>query len=964
MKDNHKSQVKAAGMKAGLKLGDKERIVTAFDKGNTAAIIPGNNLDLETNDYFYWQKTGETSYQITPKKLKSKDDSNIGVWHDKFQDTDYAHLKVPLEKRIFSDCPNDAKGFQDNIHIQIAYHIIDVLKIFAVHANDLVCTFNNLRRLDEDKDTKDFVGCFYGIEPEKYDCKNFKKYANMVRDYYHAYFDLNKGIQESTKTDNDESRHSHNISKKGESKPLGSVGTMWPNGPEQAPNTVAKNEPKQNIKDQDLLIILSVLSNTRQSVSHGEDEEVKGKPRINYILNPDKFDEAIKERMKILCTGRIDQLNDSFIENNAKNNLPILFDVYNVNEDEDARKTITCEFYDYVVKKTDKNLGFSIKQIREILMPKYFPALVEYKYETKSEQKKKEDPGYLTCRQKVYLLLDFMIYKVYKDDKDDKNRQEELVNKLRGTVKKNDNEKQAIYTKAADFCNEQLNGKIEQLQAKLNNIRTNQVDSCVTETMKKWLAPYLVNADSIHIFAQYVYFLTRFLDGKEINDLITTLISKFENIASFMCVACKSGIAVNFNDTYKLFEQSEKIAQNLRLINSFSRMNMQNKSAKIPPGSPDAIKGVEYVDAARLLDFDDSKRAKDKDDKDETDEAYVTRELKLDQKVDHSARNFIANNVINSRRFQYVVRHVNPKTAKDMMIKPVVKFVLNKLDENLPGSNDKGKNCQGVIDKYCERIYKGENKPAKNKQIDELCNTLTGIKFEDFLSVKQEVDKDPSAKKEKERLKGLISLYLLVMYTIVKNLVYVNARYVMAIYRREQDAELHEVFDKNEPCSLTQKAIDEHWGNSKKKRHWDNMRNNIVQLPDTVFKFYRNAICHLNVVQYAPSLLKNNSGIKFSSWFSLYHFLCQAYLWVHRRQQRIDELLNKETPTSEEKIKQDIWNMFKKTAEEKRYGKNLLKILNTPFGYNHGRYNALSVEKLFDRNQKESNADKNESAQS
>ena len=41
-----------------------------------------------------------------------------------------------------------------------------------------------------------------------------------------------------------------------------------------------------------------------------------------------------------------------------------------------------------------------------------------------------------------------------------------------------------------------------------------------------------------------IYMLTYFLDGKEINDLLTTLISKFDNIKEFLKIMKSSAIDV------------------------------------------------------------------------------------------------------------------------------------------------------------------------------------------------------------------------------------------------------------------------------------------------------------------------------------------------------------------------------------------------------------------------------------
>ena len=52
------------------------------------------------------------------------------------------------------------------------------------------------------------------------------------------------------------------------------------------------------------------------------------------------------------------------------------------------------------------------------------------------------------------------------------------------------------------------------------------------------------NASDLLYFSKMIYMLTYFLDGKEINDLLTTLISKFDNIKEFLKIMKSSAVKV------------------------------------------------------------------------------------------------------------------------------------------------------------------------------------------------------------------------------------------------------------------------------------------------------------------------------------------------------------------------------------------------------------------------------------
>ena len=80
---------------------------------------------------------------------------------------------------------------------------------------------------------------------------------------------------------------------------------------------------------------------------------------------------------------------------------------------------------------------------------------------------------------------------------------------------------------------------------------------------------FISYADSVSEFTKLIYLLTRFLSGKEINDLVTTLINKFDNIRSFLEILDELGLERTFTDEYRFFERSTKYLAQLIELNSF-----------------------------------------------------------------------------------------------------------------------------------------------------------------------------------------------------------------------------------------------------------------------------------------------------------------------------------------------------------------------------------------------------------
>ena len=438
-------------------------------------------------------------------------------------------------------------------------------------------------------------------------------------------------------------------------------------------------------------------------------------------------------------------------------------------------------------------------------------------------------------------------------------------------------------------------------------------------------------------FTKLIYLMTLFLDGKEINDLLTTLIHAFENIASFLDVMRQKQIPCSFRDKYDFFTGSADIARQLRYVNSFARMTKETIAGKL----------IMFEDAARILGTDFSAEELRPYIEDNILDKEKLRRLPGTKNPDTGFRNFIISNVIESRQFRYVVRYGNPLKLREYMdCRPLVEYVLNELPDSL---------LQRYFELYFDNIL-----TDRKGRVRRLADMLVGLRFTDFENVQQR--ENALENRDKQQKKAIISLYLNVLYQIIKNLVYINSRYTMAFFCRERDKVVlgskdmcydglaRESIEKRaaEIQELEKKSAME--GNKvngrilwKKKRVHDYLESNLLprvkdgkkeEVP--IITEYRNMVEHLSVVRNGNQYI---SGIRrVDSWFSLYHYLMQRLL-ADRMKNRPDEDMPKR-----------VKEYFAKTEEHGTYSMDFVKVLNMPFAYNLPRYKTLSIDGQFDKN--------------
>lgn len=869
--EKKKSSVKAAGMKSIL-VSENKMYITSFGKGNSAVL----EYEVDNNDYNQTQLSSEDSSNIELHGVNevnitfsSKRGNESGVEINTSNPThrsgesspvrwDMLGLKSELEKRFFG------KTFDDNIHIQLIYNILDIEKILAVYVTNIVYALNNMLGIKKSESYDDFMG--YLSARNTYEVFTHPDKSNLS--------DKAKGnIKKSFSTFNDLLK----------TKRLGYFGLEEP----KTKDTRVSQAYKKRVYH-----MLAIVGQIRQSVFHDKSSKLD-EDLYSFI---DIIDSEYRETLDYLVDERFDSINKGFIQGN-KVNISLLIDMMKGYEPDDIIRL----YYDFIVLKSQKNLGFSIKKLREKMLD-------EYGFRFKDKQ-------YDSVRSKMYKLMDFLLFCNYY--RNDVIAGEALVRKLRFSM--TDDEKEGIYADEAAKLWGKFRNDFENIADHMNGDVIKELGKADMDFDEKILDSEKKNASDLLYFSKMIYMLTYFLDGKEINDLLTTLISKFDNIKEFLKIMKSSAVDVECELTagYKLFNDSQRITNELFIVKNIASMRKPAASAKL----------TMFRDALTILGIDDNI----------TDDR-ISEILKLKEKGKgiHGLRNFITNNVIESSRFVYLIKYANAQKIREVAKnEKVVMFVLG-----------------GIPDTQIERYYKScVEVPDMNSSLEakrsELARMIKNIRFDDFKNVKQQAKGRENV--AKERAKAVIGLYLTVMYLLVKNLVNVNARYVIAIHCLERDFGLYkeiipELASKNlkndyrilsqtlcELCDDRDESPNLFLKKNKRLRKC--VEVDINNADSSMTRKYRNCIAHLTVVRELKEYIGDIRTV--DSYFSIYHYVMQRCIT-----KREDDT------KQEDKIKYED-DLLKNHG----YTKDFVKAINSPFGYNIPRFKNLSIEQLFDRNE-------------
>lgn len=909
-----KSRSKAAGLKSAFAVNG-DVLLTSFGRGNDAVpeklITEEAVSELNTGKPKFTVEKPATSHSSSfgiKSHITAKADNPLAGRRANVGE-DALHAKEALEKRVFG------RAFpEDNIHIQLIYNILDIRKILSIYANNVVFTINSLRRLDEYDREQDYLGYLYTGN-------SFDRLWDIADRY--------------TVDDENWKTTAAGIANDFEKKQFQTINGFWDlldmiepymcyfseafycEASVKDPESGRKTACLKQRSDKDIYNILRILSIVRQICMHdnasmrtimytlGQNPEIERKNGYDELT--DLLDKLYNEKIVIV--------NRDFLRN-QKNNIEILSRIYGYTPDSPERNRLVQDFYDFKVLSQDKNLGFSIKKLREKLLdaPKLF---------------KVRDKKYDTMRSKLYSLIDFMLYRKFSNDH---AAVESFVEELRSLL--TEDEKENAYVRQAEklirdgFAQEIFGKMLPQIDPKaIGKIKGSRLSDDNISGIR-------LNANASY-FTKILNVVCMFLDGKEINELVSALVNKFSNIQSFVDVMRSQNIDCGFTRDYAIFAESGRISRELHVLKGIARM--QRSIAGLGDvkilGSDDKLHGVSrrvYTDAAYILGF--GERSEDND-------GYVDDYVssKLLGGADKNLRNFITNNVIKNRRFLYTVRYMNPKRAKKLVQNSaLVEMVLRDIPET-------------QIDRYYKScIEKKTFNPGLYEKTAALSEMITTLKIDDFEDVKQSPDKNAEydVKKQqrtsKERYKACIGLYLTVLYLICKNLVKINARYSIAIGCLERDTQLHGVNSYSAAYMTRDVFIANGWINSKKPAV-KSMKEQYSYLTPYIFTTYRNQIAHLAAVTNAYKYIPKMDKVK--SYFHLYHTVIQ-----HSILQQYEHDKNygrKGAPAVSERV----LGLLEQCREHNNYSRDLLRILNLPFGYNLPRFLNLSSEKFFEANE-------------
>lgn len=322
--EKKKSSVKAAGMKSIL-VSKNKMYITSFGKGNSAVL----EYEVDNNDYNQTQLSSKNSSNIELHGVNevnitfsSKHGFESGVEINTSNPThrsgesspvrgDMLGLKSELEKRFFG------KTFDDNIHIQLIYNILDIEKILAVYVTNIVYALNNMLGEGDDESHDDFMG--YLSAKNTYDVFTDPDESDLSKN-------IKGNIKKSLSKFNDLLK----------TKRLGYFGLEEP----KTKDTNALEAYKKRVYH-----MLAIVGQIRQSVFHDKSSKLD-EDLYSFI---DIIDSEYRETLDYLVDERFDSINKGFIQGN-KVNISLLIDMMKGYEADDIIRL----YYDFIVLKSQK----------------------------------------------------------------------------------------------------------------------------------------------------------------------------------------------------------------------------------------------------------------------------------------------------------------------------------------------------------------------------------------------------------------------------------------------------------------------------------------------------------------------------------------------------------------------------------------------------------------------------------
>ena len=964
-KANKKSLAKAMGFKSALSF-DNKVVITSFMERNSDNIEKSAHIEKITDNYgaVIEEEPRMFNTDVDSKKVIIRKNIRKGLLNkglaDKFTGEDdekvelcseftnpsfyncgkdYIGIKSAVEQKFFGRCFDN-----DNLRVQIAYNIMDVKKILGTYINNITYIFYNLGR-KEWKGDNDVIGSFKEDE-----IKTMLKNTSA----YYTYFD---GVfKTASKNDNEKKKaeiESHNLS------------------------------------------VVKLLSIIRQICVHDDVEIDSQKDNTvnadEMIFNIDKYLSGWKGLRPLLdevYASGIKTINDDFI-NNSGNNLYILSQIY----PEIKKNDLIKEYYDFVVRKESNNLGVNMRKLRETMIDECYPNL------------RNED--FNTFRNKLYTVLGFVMLKEVKKMG---SIVSDMIEELRENMR-DEESKDAIYLNYSKKVWKIISEKVIKVaglfekEKKMADDKSKEKEAFKgkLDIDQSLIDAIGVTADNSDGLTKIVYFLCKFLDGKEINELCCALINKFDNISDLILSAEQCGEAVAFVDEYTVLKNSKQLANQMRIVKNISKMKPEFNN----------VNEILLLDALEMLGYKinkykkgaDGKILADKDGKFLCTDEYVKfkkdfyETIKIGQfgqvdlakdgtpKKDHKLRNFIVKNVLASKWFIYVAKYNNPsECCRIMKNRTLVQFALRDLPDSVVTRYYKtvtGNSPEGVSMDTMRKVI-------SNKLRDFSIKNVT----QDIAGLTENENKETRFDSIKETSKSIVKLYLTVAYLIAKSMVKVNTRVSIAFSMYDRD-----IAFKAESDEGVKKALFDVNGNRKSWRDSDYalaLTHSFLAADKLLYEEYEANLpaikATLDPLERAKMRRKNDKIIK-NAHFNFHAYKCvnenySAVIKIKNFSKIIQEyrnnvqhlnVINKmvdyigeikearsyyavycyimqkmiETASKKSSCWEEIWENEKLSSIAQSlnkygmYNKDFMWMLNIQFAYNLPRYKNLSNEALF-----------------
>lgn len=950
---------------------------------------------------------------------------------------DYIGIKDKVEEEFFDGKP----AFEgDNIHVQIAYNILDIKRIIGLYIHNILHSLENLRKrkftLDEnDEVVKQSVlnrqldeERGYFDDDKKDPLKNIYELIGQIK--YTEPYDkdgnyLKNGV--FVKNNNYAEKFFRNTS--AFLRYYGDVFVKYNKGvPKFKPQSKGKQPDEIFLAKKNAVIqkniaynydILRLLSFARQSCFHaklrsGEYNSTKIRAdrllfniekelQNNAVSSPDEQCQNLLQLLSSIYKSGLSSVDDNNFVKNSKNNLYILSEIYKRNPEQNL-DLLTERYYKLTICNDELNCGINIRKLRENIVKQHFPEILDEKYNLELTE---QESSWITCRSKFYTILNYILY--YTLQAKHADIIEDMIAQLRYNGR-NEQAKNKIYLDYAEKVWTIIEGDFRRCQAVFEAEIANKFQGGKDLQISIADKEYVVSKQKAGGFAQLLFLLCKFLDGKESNELLCAIINKLENISDLTELCKQCGNKISFAEQYKFFDKAKEVANQVRVVKRMSAIcNNKKKKGDIKKG--EGTTEDVYADA------------------------YLLMGSKLDKNIlnskdwqDKRIRSFISNNVIQSKWFAYVTKYMDPEKCNSLMRN---KYVLSLVLNDIPPAQ---------ITRYYKAIAGKEVdidvSDMREYLVKKLREFRIGNKIEEVTASRENYTDSRTGVKETSR--ALVRLYLTIAYIFVKSMVKVNTRFNIAFSMAERDGELllgidnikevedgylrltkhflqedKKIYDdakeklfelKKMIDRLRKKAIvddkfeyenlsDEDKQNYKSLRReqralekktqkamhfslksYDYISANVKELecllkqcemiPDKkgkkneeqsdaeeknkiLFGDYRNAIAHLNVISNMEQYLKIDDNKDESV-----KYCCKEKTYYGMFCYCLQQYFFGEKAHSRKFNNGKIAEIMKKVRETGTCSKDLMWLINLPFAYNLPRYKNLSNEILFNERDK------------